>query len=48
VLLNTLVLASNKRRIQVRCENVVKVIVKFTRKGVQCNRIKVGRNGKKG
>jgi hypothetical protein len=33
-LLNTLVLAFSKRRIQARHENVVKVIVKFIRKGI--------------
>jgi hypothetical protein len=33
-LVNTLVLTSSKRRIQARWENVVKVIIKFIRKGI--------------
>jgi hypothetical protein len=33
-LINTMVFASVKRRIQVRHENVVKVIVKYIRKGI--------------
>jgi hypothetical protein len=32
VLVATWVLASSQRRIQARCENVIKVIVKFVRK----------------
>jgi hypothetical protein len=32
-LVSTLVLASSKRRIPARCENVLKVIGKFIRKG---------------
>jgi hypothetical protein len=44
-LLNTWVLASSKRRIQARYENVVKV--KFIRKGISYNRIKVGGNEKR-
>jgi hypothetical protein len=37
-LLNTSVLVSSKRRIRARYENVVKVIVKFIRKGIYYNR----------
>jgi hypothetical protein len=33
-LVNALDLVSGKRRIQARCENIVKVIIKFIRKGI--------------
>jgi hypothetical protein len=39
---------SSKRRIQARLINVVKVTVKFIRKGIYHDRIRVERNGGKG
>jgi hypothetical protein len=47
-LVNTSVFASSKRGTQARHKNVVKMVVKFIRKGIQYNMVKVGRNGKKG
>jgi hypothetical protein len=46
-LIYTSVLASSERRIQTRCENTVKMVVKLIRKGILHNRVKVRRNGRK-